>query len=153
MPILKIKDKNGNVVEIPAMRGPRGERGIDAYAKAKEYGYTGTEEEFYLAMGQNGTPVTTESIGAATTVTYAATVSTAWVADDDFFYQDIDVPGILATDNPIVDILCGSENAANKGFSENMCKVFRITTSANSIRVWATEAISTAFPIQLKVVR
>ena len=98
-------------------------------------------------------PLSPEDIGAASTETYTATVTTAWMAYDNYYYQDIDVEGILATDNPIVEILCGSDNAANKLYSDCICKVFRITTSANSIRVWATEAISTAFPIQLKVVR
>ena len=89
----------------------------------------------------------------ASTATYTTDVTTAWTADGNFFYQDISVQGILATDNPIADINPGSDNAANIVYSECMCKVFRITTSADSIRVWATEAISTAFPIQLKVVR
>lgn len=97
--------------------------------------------------------VTPANIGAAVTATYTATVTTSWTASGDYYYQDITVSGILATDTPIVDIMCGSDNAANKVYSENICKVFRITTSANKVRVWATEAISTAFPIQLKVVR
>lgn len=101
--------------------------------------------------------VTPGNIGAAVTATYTATVSTSWTASwtasGDYFYQDITISGILAADTPIVDIVSGSDNAANKIYNENICKVFRITTSANEIRVWATEAISTAFPIQLKVVR
>lgn len=91
--------------------------------------------------------------GKASTATYTATVTSTWTASDSYYYQDIVVDGILATDNPIVDINPGSDNAANITYSECICKVFRITTSANSIRVWATEAIASAFPIQLKVVR
>jgi hypothetical protein len=89
----------------------------------------------------------------ASTATYTATVTTSWTKSGDCFYQDIAVNGVLATDNPVVDIVPGSDNAANALYAEAICKVFRITTSANSIRVWATEAIKTAFPIQLKVVR
>lgn len=92
-------------------------------------------------------------VGAAVTVTYTATVTTSWTASGDYFYQDITVSGVLATDNPCVDILCGTDNAANKLYSDCICKVLHITTSANKIRLYATEAISTAFPIQLKVVR
>ena len=91
--------------------------------------------------------------GKASTVTYTATVTNTWTASGDYFYQDVAVSGILAADNPIVDIVCGSDNAANALYSESICKVFRITTAANSVRVWATEAVATAFPIQLKVVR
>jgi hypothetical protein len=88
-----------------------------------------------------------------TSATYTATVTTTWTASGNYFYQDITVSGILETDNPIVDINPGSDNALNITYSDCMCKVFRITTSANKIRVWATEKMTTAFPIQLKVVR
>lgn len=54
MAILKIRDENGEVYEIAALRGPQGLKGEDAYAKVVEYGYEGSEEEFYLAMSQNG---------------------------------------------------------------------------------------------------
>ena len=96
---------------------------------------------------------TASEVGAATTATYTATITTSWTKSGTYYYQDITVSGILATDNPIVDIVCGSDNTANITYSNNMCKVFRIVTSANSIRVWATESITSAFPIQLKVVR
>lgn len=97
--------------------------------------------------------VTPANIGAATTTRYTATVATSWTASGSYFYKDVSVSGILATDYPIVDINPGSDNAANALYSEAICKVFRITTSANSIRLWATENIATSFPIQLKVVR
>lgn len=93
------------------------------------------------------------TVPKATTATYTATVTDAWTADGDYFYQDIEVTGILATDNPVVDINPGTDNAANVLYGGSICKVFRITTSADSIRVWATAAVTTAFPIQLKVVR
>ena len=86
-------------------------------------------------------------------VTYTATVKTSWTASGAYFYQDITVSGILASDNPVVDVSFGSDQAANELYSEAICKVIHITTSANKIRVWATEAIGTSFPIQLKVVR
>lgn len=45
-PILSIKDRNGNPIPIPAIKG---EKGKSAYEQAKEGGYIGTEEEF-IAM-------------------------------------------------------------------------------------------------------
>ena len=96
---------------------------------------------------------TASEVGAAVARTYTATVTTGWTSSGGYFYQDIAVSGILAADNPVVDILPGDDNALNIKYSALICKVFRITTSANSIRVWATEAITTAFPIQMKVVR
>lgn len=98
---------------------------------------------------------TPTDIGAATTETYTATVTTNWKLSNNgtYYYQDISVSGILETDTPIVDILPGSDSAANMLYIESMCKVIWITTLENAIRVRATEAISTAFPIQIKVVR
>ena len=94
-----------------------------------------------------------EDLGAATTALYTATVTTTWTASGDYFYQDIAVNGILATDTPIVGINPGSDNAANVQYSLGMSNVFRITTSDNSIRVWARAKPTVAIPIQLKVVR
>ena len=93
-------------------------------------------------------------VGAASTATYTATVTKSWIEAVDCYYQNITVNGILATDNPIVDIAPGNDNSANQLYSEAMCKVFRIAiTDANTIQVMATEAIDIAFPIRLKVVR
>ena len=89
----------------------------------------------------------------AVTETRYATVTTNWTAKDGYYYQDIPVNGIITSDNPVADIMPSEDNDANTLYEEAMCKVFRITTAANSIRVWATEAINIAFPIQLKVVR
>lgn len=54
MAILRLRDESGKVYEVIALRGPRGLKGEDAYAKVVEYGYEGDEEEFYLAMSRNG---------------------------------------------------------------------------------------------------
>ena len=94
-----------------------------------------------------------DDLGAATTEIYAATVPAAWIQSGGCYYQDIAVNGILEADTPIVDIKPGEDNDANIVYAEAYSKVFRITTFANKVRVWATEAIETAFPIQLKVVR
>lgn len=46
MAILKLRDENGNVVEVPALRGPQGVPGKDAFEVAVDMGYTGTLEEW-----------------------------------------------------------------------------------------------------------
>lgn len=84
---------------------------------------------------------------------YNATVTAVWTQSEDYYYQDVNVSGILSTDIPVVDILTGDDNALNIQYTHNMAKIFRITTSNNKIRVWATENIRSAFPIVLKVVR
>lgn len=91
--------------------------------------------------------------GKAATATYEATVTTSWTASGNYYYQNITVTGITANDNPIVGIKTGTDNDANKLYHKSLGKVIRIVTAANKITVYATEKISTAFPIQLKVVR
>lgn len=144
--------------------GANGEDGKSAFQAAFDGGFLGTETVFNQSLAElpghldnDIRHITSEErtswSGKASTVTYPATVTTTWKTSGSYRYQDITVNGILATDNPVVDIVPGSDNAANVLYAEAICKVFRITTSANSIRVWAKEVITTAFPIQLKVVR
>ena len=144
MAILRIRDENGNVQEIVALRGPKGERGIDAYAKAKEYGYGGTEEQFYLAMGQNG------SISSSD---YIAPITTSWQENEGEFYQDVSVPGILETDEPFPDIVPGASRSETKEYRKAFEAVTDIETHADYARVWAERAIEIPFSIRLKVVR
>ena len=144
MSILKFRDEYGNVQEILALRGPQGEHGIDAFAKAKEYGYGGTEEQFYLAMGQNG------SISSSD---YIASVTTEWQEGDDEYYQDISVPGILETDEPFPDIVPGASRSETKEYRKAFEAVTDIETHADHVRVWAERAIEIPFDIRLKVVR
>lgn len=98
-------------------------------------------------------PLTPAQIGAAVTTTLTATVPVAWTASGGFYSQTVSVPGMLATDNATVDILTGSDNAANKLYQEALGKVLRIIAGAGTATLWATEAPTIAFPLQFKVVR
>lgn len=84
---------------------------------------------------------------------FTATVTTVWQTDGQYFYQDIEVDGIMETDTPTIGVRPGEDNAANVAYSVAISNVFRATTSANSIRVWARSKPSIAFPIQIKAVR
>lgn len=86
---------------------------------------------------------------AATTETYTASVGTAWTANT----QTVSVSGILASDNPVVDVVLGSDADANAAYLEAWGKVNRIVTAGDSVTLYATDAPETAFTIQLKVVR
>ena len=63
------------------------------------------------------------------------------------------LPGMLAADNPVADILPGTDNDANKLYAEAWGKVQSITTLAGKVTIWCTEALAVAFPVQFKVVR
>lgn len=84
VPILKIRDKDGNVTSIPAIKGDPGEQGIpgekgeqgipgekgesgkSAYEYAKDAGYTGTEEEFAERLAKD--PASPEDVSNKTEV-------------------------------------------------------------------------------------
>ena len=98
-------------------------------------------------------PLTPAQIGAATTTTLTATVPVSWTASGNYYYQQVSVAGMLATDNPVADILPGSDNAANKLYAEAWAKVQSIDTQDGAVKLWCTAAPTTAFPVQFKVVR
>ena len=167
MAILRIKDQEGNQINVPAIRGPEGPEGPEG--PQGETGATGAAganatingvNALTLIAGdgldgvQSGSTYTISLRSHTHTGTATATVTTNWInTADGYYYQDIAIDGMFSDDNPIVDVLPGEDNAANVIYSECICKVFRITAYDDMVRVWATEEISTAFPIQLKVVR
>lgn len=102
------------------------------------------------AAGHTHTP---ESIGAAVTKTLTCTVPVSWTASGSYYSQTVAVAGMLAADNPIADILPGTDNDANKLYAEAWSKVQSITTLAGKVTIWCTETPAVAFPVQFKVVR
>lgn len=90
-------------------------------------------------------------IGAATQKSFTATVGTSWTAKTGYVQQTITVNGILATDNPIIDLIATTADfeAQQKAWG----KIFKVTTAANSITLYASEATETAINLQIKVVR
>lgn len=101
--------------------------------------------------------VTAAQVGAATTQGWTSVaVGTSWTADstNGGYTQTITVSGILASDNPIFDVVLGTDVAANELYLEAYALVTRLTTSNGSITLWANgDAPTTAFTIQMKVVR
>lgn len=87
----------------------------------------------------------------AKTVTYTATVGTAWTAKTGYVQQTITVNGILATDNPIIDLV--TSTADFEAQQKTWGKIFKVTTAANSITLYASEATEKAISLQIKVVR
>ena len=53
MALMRIRQPDGSIVDVPIGKGSKGEKGLDgksAYDYAKEGGYTGTEEEFAVLL-------------------------------------------------------------------------------------------------------
>ncbi|CDA90614.1 putative uncharacterized protein [Firmicutes bacterium CAG:238] len=89
--------------------------------------------------------------GFAKTETFTATVGTSWTAATGYVTQTIAVQGILAADNPVIDLV--TTTAGFEAEQEAWSKIFKVTTAANAITLYASEATETAINLQLKVVR
>jgi len=90
----------------------------------------------------------------ADVIEYTATIPyTSWTGSVAPFTKVVTVTGILATDKPIVDIVLTGTYATDLILTENWGLVYRITTSANNITVYANEVPSANIPIILKVVK
>ena len=84
---------------------------------------------------------------------YDATITTTWSGSAAPYAQEIAVDGILVGDNPIVDLVLSDDYTTAQLQLEEWGKIYRITTDANKITVYANEATMTSLPIQLQVVR
>lgn len=88
--------------------------------------------------------------------TYTATLPTSgWVYSSTKGYsQTVVIAGILATDNPIVDVVLGENRNTNNSILTAWEKITRIVTADNSITVYAEwNRPSYEITLQLKVVR
>ncbi len=91
----------------------------------------------------------------ASTETYTVEVTTDWLEDGNGGYlQMVELDGILATDNPIPDVVMGDDVAANELYAKAWSCITRIVTDDDMVNLYANkEAPTTAFTMQLKVVR
>lgn len=102
----------------------------------------------------NNKAVTTEKIAdGAVTKFFTAQIGTTWTGSAAPYTQTITVSGILASDKPIVDLVPSSTFATAENEISNFTKIYRITTAANSITVYATEKTDVALNIQMGVHR
>lgn len=109
----------------------------------------------YTYLGRLGAQPSAEEIGAATTQDFTVSVTDAWDAVPDRGYsQRVSVSGIESSDNPIIDVVLGSDIAANALYLEAYALVTRVSTSNGAVTLWCDNDTPTvAFTIQMKVVR
>ena len=142
-------DENIVDIEISELGGATAEQGAKADSAIQGVKLNGTLLE---ADSQNIVDVI---VNESPTVTYEAEIITSWEsAETGEYLQTIEVPGILATDNPIVDVVLDALKDTALSQLEAWSCVSKIETSDGSITVTCLEEAPTvALPIQLKVVR
>ena len=87
----------------------------------------------------------------ATVTNYTAATSTSWIKSSDYYYQDVTVTGITASDTPIVGLV--PTMAGHDDEWSAWSSVFKITTATNKLRLYSDEAIDIALSLQIKVVK
>ena len=139
-------------IEVSELGGATTEQGAKADSALQGVKVNGTLLE---ADSQNIVDVIVSGGGGSSSVTYTAEIGTNWVAAETGEYtQTVVVNGILATDNPIVDVVLATAKNTALSQLEAWSLISKIETSNGSITVTCLEeAPTTAIPIQIKVVR
>lgn len=93
--------------------------------------------------------------GKASKVTFNSQIGTAWTGSAAPYTQTIQLAGILATDEPVVDVLLSDSVSYQTAmdYLEAWGSIYRITTQADQITVYSSKNTATVIPIKLMVVR
>lgn len=94
---------------------------------------------------------------SAGAVSFSVAVTTTWTEDSTagWYYQDIATAGILSTDSPLVDINLSSATTGTEAGDMLTAygEIFRVVTSADSVRVYSASQTTTAITLKLLVIR
>ena len=139
-------------IEVSELGGATAEQGAKADSALQGVKVNGTLLE---ADSQNIVDVIVSGGGGSSSVTYTAEIGTNWeAAETGEYVQSVEVAGILASDNPIVDVVLDSSKDTALSQLEAWSYISKIETSNGSITVTCLEEAPTiAIPIQLKVVK
>lgn len=105
--------------------------------------YTSTEKTKLSGIADSAT--------ANTILNLSGTLTTSWTGSAAPYSQAVTLSGILATDTPILDLICSTANYEAE--QEAWGKVFKAVCSANTITFYASEATETSVSFNAKVVR
>lgn len=106
-----------------------------------------------LPQPQNGNEAATKQYVDQRHAAFSAQISTAWTGSAAPYTQVISVPGMLATDVPIVDAAPSATFATAEAQLEAWSSIYRMTANNNSLTAYATEPTATPVPIKILCVR
>ncbi len=131
-------------------------RGVKANLPTLSVGepaFTTDTKEFFIGDGTTNIKINAAQNNSSVT-TYTTTITTTWTGTTAPYTQSISIPGISASDTPIVDAVLSSTLATAQAEESAWNCVSKIVTDANKIVVTCNKKKpTTAIPIQLKVVR
>lgn len=109
----------------------------------------GAATEDKIAQGAVTAP---KIANGAVSATYTATLNTAWDGSGPYT-QTISVSGILASDNPIIDVVTSGTFATDKDRCAEFSKIYRAVTANGSITFYADEKPVRAIPVRMLCIR
>lgn len=92
------------------------------------------------------------SEGAVSTV-YTATIPTEWSGSNAPYSKAVTINGIMALDQPIIDLSPSSDYETAEPQIEQWGYVYRADTAANKITFFATEKPDVALPVKVRCIR
>ena len=116
---------------------------VDASYVHTDNNYTSAEKTKLSGIATSAT--------ANTILNLSGTLTTSWTGSAAPYSQAVTLSGILATDTPILDLICSTSNYEPE--QEAWGKVFKAVCSANTITFYASEASETSVSFNAKVVR
>lgn len=96
---------------------------------------------------------TLENLGHVNHVTLTITLDANWEGESAPYVKTVAVEGILATDNPIIDVIMSGDLETDEARQEAWANVYRAVTGDNEITFYAREKIEVELPVIIKVVR
>ncbi len=149
-------DDSGNVSLTASDVGARPSWWVPSAADvgARPVTWTPTASEVGAIPNTNGA-VTAEKIASgAVSSTYTATIpASGWTGSAAPYTNTVTVSGILAADNPLVDLVASSTFATAQAEIEAWGYVYKAVTAANKVTFYATEKPAVSVNVQLKAVR
>ena len=127
---------------------------IDAeFAKRQIANNITTIDEGSVLDARQGFVLATLINKRATSQTYSGVFTIAdWAGTEEPFTQTIDIKGLLATDNPIVDVdMSTATDPANK--IENWNYIYRLETLDGKLKAYAAQKPTVQVGVILKVIR
>jgi hypothetical protein len=97
--------------------------------------------------------VTTEKIAPeSVSKTYTANLSNVWGGSGPYT-QTVNVSDILASDNPIIDVILSGTYSTDKNRCEEFAKIYRAVTANGSVTFYADEKPTSSFSVRMLCIR
>lgn len=84
---------------------------------------------------------------------YTATIGTTWSGTTAPYSQTVSVAGIRSSDTPIVDLILNNNYTTATNEIYDWGNIYRITTSDDTLTVYATNKTTVSLNIQIRCIR